>query len=73
MDEILDLVKPGQHRQLKEIDLSGKSDCFQIRTNHYFGISVISLSSEDALQLRDEIDGWVGEQAKLRSEPVLTE
>lgn len=67
------MVKLGQHRQLKEIDLAGKLDCLHIRADHYFGISVISLSTEDALRLRDEIDEWVREQTKLSSEPVVVE
>jgi hypothetical protein len=67
------LVKLGQNRQLREIDLSGRIDSLQIRADHYFGISVISLSAEDALTLRDEIEEWLKEQVKISSEPAVVE
>jgi hypothetical protein len=67
------LVKLGQHKQLKEIDLTGKLNCLQIRADHYFGISVISLSLEDALLLRDEIDEWIREEETISSRSTLAE
>jgi hypothetical protein len=67
------LVKLGEHKRLKEIELAGKLDNLQIRADHYFGISVISLSSQDAFELRSEIDEWLKDQARIKTENALTE
>jgi hypothetical protein len=55
------LVKTGRRKELKEVEIIATEEALQLRTNHAFGISIISLSTEDALQLRDEIEEWLSE------------
>jgi hypothetical protein len=56
------LVKLGRKRQIREIELIGRNKSVDIIARHAFGISIISLSPEDVLELREEIDEWLAEQ-----------
>jgi hypothetical protein len=58
------LVKVGKKKELKEVELIGTKEAVQLRTTHAFGISIISFSTEDALQLRDEIEEWITDNAR---------
>ena len=58
------MVKPGRRKELKEVEIIATEEALQLRTNHAFGISIISLSTEDALQLRDEIEEWLSEHPR---------
>jgi hypothetical protein len=66
------LVKPGRRKELKEVEIIATEEALQLRTNHAFGISIISLSTEDALQLRDEIEEWLSEHP-MQSQKAKTD
>ncbi|MHB1907718.1 MAG: hypothetical protein ACYCQJ_02460 [Nitrososphaerales archaeon] len=61
------MVKIASKKQIKDIELVALSNRLQIRTWHAFGISIISLTEDEALQLRDEIDEWVAEKPKTKT------
>lgn len=52
------MVKLGERKQIKEIVIIGRNEKLEIIANHYFGISIISLSVKDSSDLKDEIDEW---------------
>lgn len=56
------MVKISKKKELKEIVLVGKANTLEIVSTHRFGISIISLTPEDAIDLRAEIDEWLAHQ-----------
>ena len=55
------MVSIGRKKDLKELGLYATEKNLQIRADHAFGISIISLTVDDAMVLRDEIDQWLSE------------
>ncbi|MHB1907460.1 MAG: hypothetical protein ACYCQJ_01160 [Nitrososphaerales archaeon] len=55
------MVSIGQKKELKELELFATAKNLQIRADHSFGISIISLTMDDAMALRDDIDQWLSE------------
>jgi hypothetical protein len=56
------LVRIGQKKEIKEIEVIGQGNDLQIVSRHSFGISIISLQTEDALRLNGEINEWLEEK-----------
>jgi hypothetical protein len=49
---------------MKEIELNGKLESLDIIARHHFGISIISLTTEDAIKLRSEIHEWLTQRGR---------
>lgn len=49
------MVKIGAKKEIKEIEIVGRNVTLDIIARHNFGISIVSLSLEEALKLREEI------------------
>jgi hypothetical protein len=56
------VVRANQKKEIKEVELYGRKDSVEIVSRHQFGISIITLSYEDVLELREELDEWLAEQ-----------
>lgn len=59
------LVSIGGRKELHEVELVGSKDSLKMTAIHHFGISVVSLNQEEAMQLRAEIDEWLEEKKDL--------
>ena len=53
------MAEIAEVKQLKELEIHEFKDAFQIRTWHRFGVSVISLTKEEAAELKKEIGKWL--------------
>ncbi|MHB1907279.1 MAG: hypothetical protein ACYCQJ_00250 [Nitrososphaerales archaeon] len=59
-------MKKGSRKEIGEVELYALGNSLQMRANHSFGISVISLNVEQAMELREEIDEWLAENRSQR-------
>jgi hypothetical protein len=66
------LVAVGKKKEIKEIEIIGNEKTFDIISRHAFRISIISLSTDDALELQDEIDEWIAEVTKSEAKRDIT-
>lgn len=62
------MVAIGKKKEIKEIEIIGRIRTFDIVARHHFGISIISLSYEDAQEFREEIDEWFREQTTSKKQ-----
>jgi hypothetical protein len=57
-------------KEIKEIQIIGRIHTLDIIARLYFGISMISLSPDEALLLREEIDEWL-EEATTKNDHIV--
>ena len=62
------MVVIGKKKEIKDIEIIGRITTLDIVARHHFGISIISLSYEDAQEFREEIDEWLCEQTASKKQ-----
>jgi uncharacterized protein (DUF2344 family) len=55
------MVMVETRKEIKDVEIIERKESFDIVARHHFGISIISLKPEDALELRQEIDEWLSQ------------
>jgi hypothetical protein len=56
------VVRTGEKTEIKEVEVYGRKDNIEVVTRHRTGISIITLSHEDVMQMRHEMDEWLAEK-----------